>query len=57
MTTQAKHIINGFMSVFPAPECREQQEVVDAANKWLAEYAEIERKQEEFLVLVREGGA
>lgn len=30
----ADNIIAGFLSRFPAPECKEQQEVVDAANKW-----------------------
>lgn len=31
---RANQIMEGFMSRFPAPECKEQQEVVDAANEW-----------------------
>ena len=31
---RANQIMDGFLSRFPAPECREQQEVVDAANEW-----------------------
>lgn len=32
----ANKIMDGFLSRFPAPECKEQQEVVDAANEWRA---------------------
>ena len=32
----AKQILNAWMAVFPSPECREQQEVVDATKAWLA---------------------
>lgn len=32
---EAGLIIAAFMAFFPAPECREQQDVVDAANKCL----------------------
>lgn len=35
---QAKAIISGFLSRFPAPECVEQQEVVNEAEKWLIDY-------------------
>lgn len=52
MTHEAKAIIDGFMSRFPAPECREQQEVVDAANKWLVKYAEMEKHGQEFFALL-----
>lgn len=31
---RANQIMDGFLSRFPAPECKEQQEVVDAANEW-----------------------
>lgn len=31
---RANRIMEGFMSRFPAPECKEQQEVVDAAKEW-----------------------
>lgn len=30
----ANKIMDGFLSRFPAPECKEQQDVVDAANEW-----------------------
>lgn len=33
---RANQIMDGFLSKFPAPECKEQQEVVDAANEWRA---------------------
>ena len=36
---QAKAIISGFLSRFPAPECVEQQEVVTQAEDWLKSYA------------------
>jgi hypothetical protein len=32
---QAAIIMGGWMSFFPAPDCREQQEVVDATLEWL----------------------
>lgn len=35
---QAKAIIGGFLSRFPAPECVEQQEVVQQAERWLIDY-------------------
>ena len=31
---RANQIMDGFLSRFPAPECKEQQEVVDAAKEW-----------------------
>lgn len=31
----AKEIINDFLRYFPAPECPEQQDVVDRAKSWL----------------------
>lgn len=31
---RANKIMDGFLSRFPAPECKEQQEVVDAAKEW-----------------------
>ena len=34
---QAAIIMGGWMSFFPAPECVEQQEVVDATLEWLKE--------------------
>lgn len=35
---QAKAIISGFLSRFPAPECVEQQDIVNHAEDWLKEY-------------------
>ena len=32
---RANQIMDGFLSRFPAPECKEQEEVVDAANEWM----------------------
>ena len=32
---RVNQIMDGFLSRFPAPECKEQQEVVDAANEWM----------------------
>lgn len=33
---RANQIMDGFLTRFPAPECKEQQDVVDAANEWRA---------------------
>lgn len=35
---QAKAIISGFLSRFPAPECVEQQDIVNHAEEWLKDY-------------------
>ena len=43
LESEAKSIISGFMSRFPAPDCREQQEVVEAAEQWLRSY-EVEQE-------------
>lgn len=37
LLAQAAVIMGGWMSFFPAPECVEQQEVVDATLEWLKE--------------------
>ena len=37
MIAQAAVIMGGWMSFYPAAECREQQEVVDATLEWLRE--------------------
>jgi len=37
MIAQAAVVIGGWMTFYPAPECREQQEVLDASRAWLEE--------------------
>lgn len=39
MIAQAVVLMGGWMTFFPAPDCPEQQEVLDATRQWLDEVA------------------
>ena len=36
MIAQAAILIGGWMTFYPAPECHEQQEILDASREWLS---------------------
>lgn len=37
MLAQAAIVMGGWMTFFPAPDCAEQQEVLEATKAWLSE--------------------
>jgi len=43
LENEARSVIIGFMARFPSPDCREQQEIVEAAEQWLRSY-EVEQE-------------
>jgi hypothetical protein len=51
----ADNIIAGFLSRFPAPECKEQQEVVDAAKNWVKKVEDTRIVGDLFAVKVLKG--
>lgn len=51
----ADNIIAGFLSRFPAPECKEQQGVVDAAKNWVKKVEDTRIVGDLFAVKVLKG--